>query len=1051
MRFLQRVRGACIALLALGILQGAEPGRVFITIPDAQGWPRLTVEGGSNDVVRLEASTDLDSWHEIGRGHGRLLAFPDVAPRNAPRFYRGAMHLRSAIDDWKNQVFFPDDPLRSPDPGYGRLDPRWIKFAIVLDEPYRVFFQDSVRYPFHYDFAVARIQGFQEMSRAEFDAVSLYRDNQRVVLGAVLFAQSPNLQEMAIQLVGRDPYPVSQVADWIELVRSVLVAPGTVEVLYFPTYEQAASTQSNLSYFEARGVTVGSAARWVWTDECYAAGWTLGRLVFVPADELAEAYRSGRLRPDDVLLIDAVPAAIPSVAGIVTLTPATPNSHAAILAQSLGIPFVYFADEGVRTQLLSWDGADVLLRAHADLWGIEVRAVNLEGQLDAELRARLLGLKASSPLAIPPISRSGRISLPADELEPSDIIYVGGKAAHFGILRRSIPAHSPSPAIAFTFDLWEEFLDQLMPEGISLRALIHEKLGGFAWPPDMAQLQDRLAEVRELIRNGADFEPLTRLNIMDVLLDAGFQTDRRIRFRSSTNVEDSEQFSGAGLYDSYSGCLADDLFAEEGGPSWCNPEEPRKRGVFRALRRVYASFYNDQAFLERLRHGLDESKVGMGVLVHYSYPDEIELANGVATLEIQQAGVANQRSVNARFVTQLGAISVTNPEGNALPEVLDASSWSGGAPWLTLRRHSNLVPLGATVLEWEAEYRALFQLLDESARAYENLFPDKRRLMLDFEFKKELVGSGGVLSVKQIREVPQPPDQAQATPWLLNETNRYGVVQGEFGDLFAHHRLKSFWAIPTANLQLDTDELTQTFYRDLDVELFLGLNRTNIKSDIRTWPQFEHLRAGALFIDEWTWGEGAARREMELRTWLPIESTGRRSPILFLSDGRLEWVVTYAEPQAALYFNGPTLTFSDRVTLAPLDPVGPLSLLQNRSFGAGDITIETSFYWPPEPTGPTAGYTAPLQGWVETTIRGLISRPIVLRGDFAQTYHPWHHNFSEEFLFDPHLEPGLDPEVRAELVHLNIRGLAAHYGMDQKVALWIWGLDDSLRPPPFPD
>jgi hypothetical protein len=1020
-------------------------------IPEAGDWPRLTIQGGSNDMVRLEVSADLDSWREIGRGHGRLLAFPDSAPGEAPRFYRGTMQPRSSLDDWKNQVFYPEDPLRSPDPGHGRLDPRWIKFAIVLDDPYRVYFQDSIRYPFHYDFAVARIESFQGMSRAEFDAVSLYRDNQRVVLGAVLFAQSPNLQEMAVQFVGRDPYPVSHVADWIDLVRAVLVAPGAVEVLYFPTYEQAAITQSNLGYFQARGISVGSAARWVWTDECYSSGWALGRLVFVPADELAEAYRTGRLRPDDILLIDAVPAAVPPVAAIVTLTPATPNSHAAILAQSLGIPFVYFANETTRTQILSWDGADVLLRAHADLWGVEVKAVNLAGQLDPESRARLLGLKAPPHLTIPPISRLGRISLPADQLEPSDIVYVGGKAAHFGILRRSIPGHSPSPAVAFTFDLWAEFLDQVLSDGRTLRAVIHEKTGGFSWPPDMSQLQDRLAEVRELIRNEADFEPMTRLTIMNVLLDAGFQTDRRIRFRSSTNVEDSEQFSGAGLYDSYSGCLGDDLFGDAGGSSWCNSAEPRKRGVFRALRRVYASFYNDHAFLERLRHGLNESQVGMGVLVHYSYPDEIELANGVATFEIQRAGGIEQRSVNARFVTQWGAVSVTNPEGNALPEVLEASSWAGGAPWLNLRRQSSLVPLGATVLKWDAEYRTLFRLLDDSARTYENHFPDKRRLMLDFEFKKEQVGSDEVLSVKQVREVPQLSPIGGETLWLLNETNRYAVVQGEFGELFAHHRLKSIWAFPTANVQLAADELTHTFYRDLDVELFLGLNRTNFRSDIRTWPEFRHRRDGSLFIEEWTWGHGAERLQMELRTWLPLESGWRRSPILFLSDSSLEWVVTYPEPRAALGFAGPTLTFSDRVTLAPLDPVGPLSLLQKRSFGAGTITIETSFYWPPEPSGPTAGYTAPLQGWVETTIHGLISRPIVLRDDFAQTYHPGHHNFSEEFLFDPHLEPGLDPAIRTELVQLNIRGLAAHYGMDQKATLWIWGLDDSLRPPPFPD
>ena len=71
-----------------------------------------------------------------------------------------------------------------------------------------------------------------------------------------------------------------------------------------------------------------------------------------------------------------------------------------------------------------------------------------------------------------------------------------------------------------------------------------------------------------------------------------------------------------------------------------------------------------------------------------------------------------------------------------------------------------------------------------------------------------------------------------------------------------------------------------------------------------------------------------------------------------------------------------------------------------------------------------------------------------LRADSAQTYHPGHHNFWEEFLFDPYLEPGFDPELLEELAARNIRGLVAGYfGPGQPVDMWIWGLDDTLRRP----
>lgn len=143
---------------------------------------------------------------------------------------------------------------------------------------------------------------------------------------------------------------------------------------------------------------------------------------------------------------------------------------------------------------------------------------------------------------------------------------------------------------------------------------------------------------------------------------ASFDPKRKIRFRSSTNVEDSDAFTGAGLYDSASGCLADDTDADSVGPSQCAPAETKEKGVFRALQKVYASFYNDNAVFARLLYSVKESEAGMAVLCHYSYPDEDEMANGVAVNTREDAV-----SDNFQLVTQLGATSVTNPEAAPCP------------------------------------------------------------------------------------------------------------------------------------------------------------------------------------------------------------------------------------------------------------------------------------------------------------------------------------------------------------------------------------------------
>ena len=243
----------------------------------------------------------------------------------------------------------------------------------------------------------------------------------------------------------------------------------------------------------------------------------------------------------------------------------------------------------------------------------------------------------------------------------------------------------------------------------------------------MAALSKDLSAIRSLFKNTyiTSFTPAQILAI-ETVLQNNFDMNENIRFRSSTNVEDSDQFTGAGLYDSYSGCLADDLDGDDDGPCICNPGKTNERGVFRAIRKVFAGFYNDNAFLERLRHDVNEADVGMALLVHHSFPDEIELANGVATLT-----KGSGSSKNIMLVTQLGATSVANPESGSIPAEVSVYVSTYGT-YLTLVTPSSLVPLGAKVMDWEDDYKELSQLLVDAAERFE-LITGKTQYVLDFE------------------------------------------------------------------------------------------------------------------------------------------------------------------------------------------------------------------------------------------------------------------------------------------------------------------------------
>ena len=107
------------------------------------------------------------------------------------------------------------------------------------------------------------------------------------------------------------------------------------------------------------------------------------------------------------------------------------------------------------------------------------------------------------------------------------------------------------------------------------------------------------------------------------------------------------------------------------------------------------------------------------------------------------------------------------------------------------------------------------------------------------------------------------------------------------------------------------------------------------------------------------------------------------------------------------------------------------------------VDIQTTFYWPNDPPA-AAGYTAPLVRFVETRINGLTTQPIVLTNYYSQTYRPGHHNFTEEFIFEPRLEPGLPASTFAELEAANIQFLHVELGFVEPI-INVLGMDQKLR------
>ena len=1002
-------------LLAILIPVLGEPPVLEVLPREVTGEARVLSEPSNNWFHTLFASPDLQAWEPIARFQGR---FDYLDPQSAlfqRRFYRLRQDPADASPGWKNQVFLEGDQFWSEPSSW--MGVRWTKFIIVLDEPWRVYYQLSARYPFHYDFAVTELAAFRGKSLEQFNQLTLFRNGQQAVLGALLVPPpGVSSNEVGIQLVGRDPYPPELVNDWLQLVRRTIL-PRPANAFYMPVFEQRDAALEAADFFKEHGVPLGSVERWVSGDICYSSGWALGRLVFVAGNRLAEAYSTGELKPDDILLTDAVPAEVPLVGGIVSLSPATPNSHVAILANTYRQPFAYL--QPTRTndvgQLL---GKDVMLVTRADELRCEVELINLDGQLDPRMKEEFARLKEPPPIRVIAKETRGTLALSADQLSPADIKYVGGKAANFGILRRAIPDHCPE-AIAFTFDLWDAFLDQRMPSGQTLRSEIATRLNRHSYPPNLSALRADLDWIKNEIRRVARFDASQREEILRVL--GRFDPKRNIRFRSSTNVEDTEAFTGAGLYDSYSGCLQDDLDEDDLGPCQCDPNEPEERGVFRAIQKVFASFYNQNAVIERLRHRVDENQVGMAILVHHSFPDEIELANGVATLH-------DVGSFRGTLVSQPGAVSVTNPGPSARAEEMQFVSASPETRF-NLIQPSELLPLGARVLE--NDYNLLVDLLLSAAKAYRVEVGPAPRL-LDFEYKKVFPGK---LEIKQVRQLPLPGAQPGVVPILINQPGRWVVHQGGPGlSVFAVHRLKSQWLIETKNMPLTQSNVLSSIYAGVDWTYAGSAGAIGrLTGDPSTWPKAATRIDGQDMVTEWEAdvpGGSGSRLELRVQAALkPVRDS--EVPVKSLGNlGSLTLTAHYPRPIS-------TNVFQESVALELQPTRKATDTLEAREFTAGNIRIQTKFYLRIE--GGCGGCVWPFIEFAETRIRGVTAEEIRLKGYFSQSYTA-EHTGPERFIFEPQLDPEINASILAELELANIR----FFLVDGEKVL-IMGLDRRLR------
>lgn len=483
--------------------------------------------------------------------------------------------------------------------------------------------------------------------------------------------------------------------------------------------------------------------------ELYTKAKRCGTARLYTLEELTAAEAAAEFGWQDILITDQAPLDIQTIiAGIVTGTRQGELSHLNVRSAARGTPNCYL--EGAYELLASWDGQLISLECGPDR--VDVLPVTPE-----EYERCNEGFKPE-PVDVIPADLTWTdlvplLDLPTDTADErrTAVGRFGSKGANLAVLYQRIDPELQLTGFLIPAHYYDAFVRDSSwsvdlgsgPETLTFAETIARFLDDPDFLTDGAVRRERLAALRTSMES-APCDPALA-SAIEAAIRATYEgrDDVMVRFRSSSNAEDSLRFSGAGLYDSTSVCLADERDADASGPSRCDPDQPDERDVCRGLRRVWASLWNMKAFEERAWYGIDHRQVAMGILVNTRTKGE--LANIVAFSGNPLLWRDKRYLVNA----QLGELDVVAAVPGVWPEKDLLTIENGLVTKIERARGSTELPEGEVVLD-DALLRELGAALSTIVEVYpvDADLSETDHVLLDTEWK---LRSDGRLAIKQVR------------------------------------------------------------------------------------------------------------------------------------------------------------------------------------------------------------------------------------------------------------------------------------------------------------
>ena len=348
---------------------------------------------------------------------------------------------------------------------------------------------------------------------------------------------------------------------------------------------------------------------------------------------------------NEVVILKNPPIRLTPLSGVITTKFATPLAHVNLLARGWRIPNAFIKDAAETFAFL--EGKFVFFETRDD--GFTLREAK-----PAEISSHGREVARREDLLTPRVDLNFKQLTLLSNQRKADAQRFGAKAANLGELSDAVQSGSiKNITVPEGFSIPFFYYAQFTAEN-GLDESIVEMLANYRFNHDPVYRRSRLKALRESVERG-------RMN--SVFARRVTERTRRlfgskgVFVRSSTNAEDLENFSGAGLYTTVPNVRGDEA-------------------LIAAIKKVWASVWNYEAYEAREMAGINHAAVYPSVLIQEGIPADA-------------AGVLITRNPFDRddnsgvYINAKRGLGIRVVEGKSVPEQLIFDSSSGSTRVLT--------------------------------------------------------------------------------------------------------------------------------------------------------------------------------------------------------------------------------------------------------------------------------------------------------------------------------------------------------------------------------